>query len=49
LSGPFPNVQFVATGGMNARNAREFFDSGARVIALASAISDPEQLRLLPR
>jgi 2-dehydro-3-deoxyphosphogluconate aldolase / (4S)-4-hydroxy-2-oxoglutarate aldolase len=49
LSGPFPDVEFVATGGMNAHNAREFLDAGVRAIGLGSAISDPEQLRLLPK
>lgn len=44
LRGPFPGVRFVATGGMDARNARAFLDAGAHVIAVGSALSDPREL-----
>ncbi|WP_219416421.1 bifunctional 4-hydroxy-2-oxoglutarate aldolase/2-dehydro-3-deoxy-phosphogluconate aldolase [Pseudonocardia nigra] len=44
MRGPFPQVRFVATGGMGAANAREFLDAGASVVAVGSALEDPEQL-----
>lgn len=45
--GPFPQVQFVATGGINAANAQAFLDAGVRAVAVGSAFADPEQIRLL--
>lgn len=39
---PFPEVRFVATGGIDTDNAAEFLDAGARVVALGSAIERPE-------
>ena len=47
IRGPFPHVNFVATGGMNAHNAQEFLDAGVAVVAVGSALEDPEQLKLL--
>jgi 2-dehydro-3-deoxyphosphogluconate aldolase/(4S)-4-hydroxy-2-oxoglutarate aldolase len=47
--GPFPQVTFVATGGIDAGNAADFLDAGARVVAVGSALADPGQLRLLGR
>jgi 2-dehydro-3-deoxyphosphogluconate aldolase/(4S)-4-hydroxy-2-oxoglutarate aldolase len=44
MRGPFPRVRFVATGGMGAGNAAEFLDAGASVVAVGSALEDPEQL-----
>lgn len=44
MKGPFPTVKFVATGGINVRNAEDFLSAGARVVALGSALSDPEAL-----
>jgi len=44
MSGPFPHVRFVATGGIAANNAAEFLDAGARVVAVGSALSDAAQL-----
>jgi Entner-Doudoroff aldolase len=44
MHGPFPQVRFVATGGMGAGNAREFLDAGASVVAVGSALEDPAQL-----
>jgi 2-dehydro-3-deoxyphosphogluconate aldolase/(4S)-4-hydroxy-2-oxoglutarate aldolase len=46
---PFPGVKFVATGGVDAHNARTFLDAGCRVVAVGSALSDPHQLELLAR
>jgi Entner-Doudoroff aldolase len=47
IRGPFPQVKFVATGGMDAGNAREFLDAGVRVVAVGSALENPEQLPAL--
>ncbi len=43
-SGPFPDVRFVATGGISARNARAFLDAGAAVVSVGSALADPTAL-----
>lgn len=47
MRGPFPRVRLVATGGVDARNAREFLDAGADAVAVGSALADPEQMALL--
>lgn len=47
VRGPFPQVRFVATGGMDATNAQQFLDAGVRVVAVGSALDDPQQLHLL--
>lgn len=47
IRGPFPQVQFVATGGMDAANAAEYLDAGVRVVAVGSALEDPAQLEQL--
>jgi Entner-Doudoroff aldolase len=47
LLGPFPEAHFVATGGINADNAGAFLANGAKAVAVGSAVSDPEQLRML--
>lgn len=39
---PFPDVRFVATGGIDADSAAEFLAAGARVVALGSAIERSE-------
>lgn len=44
MRGPFPQVSFVATGGMSAENADAFLSVGVRVVAVGSALEDPEQL-----
>lgn len=49
LRGPFPDVSFVATGGMSASNASRFLDAGVRVIAVGSALADPRELSALAR
>lgn len=43
MRGPFPNVQFVATGGLAVADAKSFLDAGARVVALGAALADPVQ------
>jgi Entner-Doudoroff aldolase len=47
LAGPFPDVRFVATGGLDARNAGQFLDAGAVAVGVGSALEDDEQLPLL--
>ncbi|MGN5733565.1 bifunctional 4-hydroxy-2-oxoglutarate aldolase/2-dehydro-3-deoxy-phosphogluconate aldolase [Arthrobacter psychrochitiniphilus] len=44
MGGPFPGIKIVSTGGMDAHNARSFLLAGARVIAVGSALEDPQQL-----
>jgi 2-dehydro-3-deoxyphosphogluconate aldolase/(4S)-4-hydroxy-2-oxoglutarate aldolase len=44
MHGPFPDVWFVATGGMDATNAAEFLAAGARVVAVGSALAADGQL-----
>lgn len=49
MAGPFPQVKFVATGGIDASNAGDFLAAGAKVVALGSALADPSQLsRITP-
>jgi 2-dehydro-3-deoxyphosphogluconate aldolase/(4S)-4-hydroxy-2-oxoglutarate aldolase len=47
MRGPFPQVSFVATGGIDAGNARQYLDAGAKTVAVGSALSDPSQIELL--
>lgn len=44
MHGPFPEAKFVATGGMDAGNAGDYLDAGVRVVAVGSALADPDQL-----
>jgi Entner-Doudoroff aldolase len=43
LHGPFPDVRFVATGGLTVPGAAAFLDAGAHVVALGAALADPGQ------
>jgi 2-dehydro-3-deoxyphosphogluconate aldolase / (4S)-4-hydroxy-2-oxoglutarate aldolase len=47
VSGPFPDVRLVATGGITAQTGAAFLEAGARVVAVGSALSDPTQLPAL--
>lgn len=47
LAGPFPEVQLVATGGMDAATAPAYLRAGARVVAVGSALADPAQVDAL--
>ncbi|WP_433875207.1 bifunctional 4-hydroxy-2-oxoglutarate aldolase/2-dehydro-3-deoxy-phosphogluconate aldolase [Sinomonas atrocyanea] len=47
MKGPFPQANFVTTGGMSASNAGDFLRAGARVVAVGSALEDPSQLPAL--
>ncbi len=49
MHGPFPEVRFVATGGMSTSNVRSFIDAGVRVVALGSSLADPAQLAEVSR
>ncbi|MEX1079694.1 MAG: bifunctional 4-hydroxy-2-oxoglutarate aldolase/2-dehydro-3-deoxy-phosphogluconate aldolase [Homoserinimonas sp.] len=44
MAGPFPGARFVATGGMDASNAEEYLARGVHVVAVGSALADPDQL-----
>lgn len=44
MRGPFPEVPFVATGGIDASNAAAYLAAGARVVAVGSALDDRDQL-----
>ncbi|WP_035857654.1 bifunctional 4-hydroxy-2-oxoglutarate aldolase/2-dehydro-3-deoxy-phosphogluconate aldolase [Cryptosporangium arvum] len=43
VRGPFPDVRFVATGGLAVSDVPAFLDAGAAVVALGSALADPDQ------
>ncbi|MBN9178170.1 MAG: bifunctional 4-hydroxy-2-oxoglutarate aldolase/2-dehydro-3-deoxy-phosphogluconate aldolase [Microbacterium sp.] len=47
IRGPFPEVRFIATGGMDAANAGAFLDAGVKVVAVGSALEDETQLAQL--
>ena len=40
LRGPFPDVRFVATGGIDVGNAQDFLDAGCRAVSLGSSFAD---------
>jgi Entner-Doudoroff aldolase len=44
IRGPFPQVTFVATGGLDASNVTDYLDAGVRVAAVGSALEDAAQL-----
>lgn len=44
IRGPFPDVRFVATGGLDAGNVADYLDAGVRVAAVGSALEDSSQL-----
>ncbi|MFF5563385.1 bifunctional 4-hydroxy-2-oxoglutarate aldolase/2-dehydro-3-deoxy-phosphogluconate aldolase [Streptomyces sp. NPDC012829] len=48
MHGPFPEARFVATGGMNLTNTREFLAAGASAVSLGSALADPDRFAQLP-
>jgi 2-dehydro-3-deoxyphosphogluconate aldolase/(4S)-4-hydroxy-2-oxoglutarate aldolase len=47
MAGPFPTARFVATGGVDATNARGYLDAGAVAVGVGSALEDDRQLPLL--
>jgi 2-dehydro-3-deoxyphosphogluconate aldolase/(4S)-4-hydroxy-2-oxoglutarate aldolase len=40
LRGPFPEVRFVATGGIDVDNAQDFLDAGCRAVSLGASFAD---------
>jgi 2-keto-3-deoxy-6-phosphogluconate aldolase len=49
MSGPFPGMRFVATGGIDAGNAGEYLRAGAITVGVGSALEDEQQLPLLAK
>ncbi|WP_353816171.1 bifunctional 4-hydroxy-2-oxoglutarate aldolase/2-dehydro-3-deoxy-phosphogluconate aldolase [Agromyces sp. SYSU T00266] len=47
MHAPFPDVSFVATGGISTANAAHFLEAGASAVAVGSALEDDAQLGLL--
>jgi 2-dehydro-3-deoxyphosphogluconate aldolase/(4S)-4-hydroxy-2-oxoglutarate aldolase len=47
IRGPFPDLHYVATGGITAEAAGQFLAAGAQVVAVGGALSDPAQLTAL--
>ena len=43
MLGPFPDVRFVATGGLKVTDVKPFLDAGAHMVALGAALADPDQ------
>lgn len=41
---PFPDVRFIATGGIGADNAADFLAAGCAAVAVGSALADPAAL-----
>jgi len=51
LRGPMPEIELIATGGIDASNARAFLDAGAVAVGVGSAIAraTPDERRALVR
>lgn len=47
MSGPFPDVRFVATGGVGPDEVDTYVKAGASVIGMGSALADPANLAKL--
>lgn len=47
MTGPFPLLNVIASGGISANNADEFLSAGAAAVAVGSALEDPSQLEKL--
>jgi 2-dehydro-3-deoxyphosphogluconate aldolase/(4S)-4-hydroxy-2-oxoglutarate aldolase len=43
VKGPFPDVRFVATGGLKVSDVEPFLNAGTTVVALGAALADPAQ------
>jgi len=44
MRGPFPQIRYVATGGIASDNADRFLNAGAAAVAIGSALEHPAQL-----
>lgn len=49
IRGPFPNVKFVATGGVDATNLGLFLDAGASAVGVGTFFTDPKFLNTINR
>lgn len=47
MHGPFPEANFVCTGGVTIGNTEAFLAAGAAGVSLGSALSDPDQVSML--
>jgi 2-dehydro-3-deoxyphosphogluconate aldolase/(4S)-4-hydroxy-2-oxoglutarate aldolase len=47
MKGPYPDMNFIATGGVTALNAPDFLSSGVSVVGLSSSFADDTQLELV--
>lgn len=47
IQGPFPDLQYVATGGLTVEAVPDFLAAGARVAAVGAALADPAQYERL--
>jgi len=47
MKGPYPDMNFIATGGVTALNAPDFLSSGVSVVGLSSSFADDAQLELV--
>jgi 2-dehydro-3-deoxyphosphogluconate aldolase / (4S)-4-hydroxy-2-oxoglutarate aldolase len=45
LSGPFPEIKFIPTGGVNATTAADYIAAGARALGVGSDLVDLEAIR----
>jgi 2-dehydro-3-deoxyphosphogluconate aldolase / (4S)-4-hydroxy-2-oxoglutarate aldolase len=43
IRGPFPDINYVATGGITLDFAPDLLEAGARVVGLGASLADPEQ------
>lgn len=48
IRGPFPEVTFVATGGLTVSDVRPLLAVGVHTVALGSALTNPDELAQLP-
>jgi 2-dehydro-3-deoxyphosphogluconate aldolase/(4S)-4-hydroxy-2-oxoglutarate aldolase len=44
VRGPFPDVRFVATGGITPATARSFLEAGAAAVGIGSAVANAATL-----
>jgi 2-dehydro-3-deoxyphosphogluconate aldolase/(4S)-4-hydroxy-2-oxoglutarate aldolase len=47
MHGPYPDVRFVATGGVTPADAADYLAGGARVVSLGSGVTAPGALEAL--
>nr|WP_255671800.1 bifunctional 4-hydroxy-2-oxoglutarate aldolase/2-dehydro-3-deoxy-phosphogluconate aldolase [Glycomyces amatae] len=47
MRGPFPDVRFVATGGVDPDSVGVYLNAGASVIGMGSALADPANIEKL--